>query len=226
MDFSKAFKKPFTDMGKLVIGVVLSLFPIVNWFARGFLFECSGLGKAKPSDKMPEWKNWGDLFFRGFVSRVITFIYILPALIVFLIGAGGLIISLIATATGAALPFGGSIGDFSNFLPFLIALIPFLILSGILLLLASYLLPIAILNFLKTGKFGSAFTFSEIKKTAFTGDYFVAWLLAKVLAIILYVILFRVILIGPAFTFFVVNAFAYTLYGDIYRKATKDKKSK
>lgn len=232
MDFTKAFKKPFTDMKKLGIGVVLSIFPVISWFARGFTFECSGLGKARKSDNMPEWKDWGDLFFKGFVSRLLAFIYMLPAAALAFMGAGKFFFSIIMPCFPSNFPFiqghfdpgpcieqslmGGGFGH-------LLGLAPYILLSFLLMLLALYLLPIAILNFIKTDKFGSAFELSKIARMAFSGDYFVLWLITHIVAVILGLLLMVIPFFGPVFAFFVVNVFAYTLYGEVYRDLSKKK---
>ena len=88
VNYEEALKKPFTELGKLVLGIILSIVPIVNWIAQGFIIECSGLGKIKPSKKMPEWKDLPDLFVKGFLSYLIIFIYAIPAIIVFAVTIG------------------------------------------------------------------------------------------------------------------------------------------
>ena len=76
VDYQSAFEKPFTDIKKLLIGILFSIVPIINFFARGFILECSGLGKTKPSKKMPEWKDFGSLFVKGLLYFIITIIYL------------------------------------------------------------------------------------------------------------------------------------------------------
>ena len=51
VNYEEAIKKPFTDIAKLIIGIILSFIPIIWWFAKGFILESSGLGKIKPSKK-------------------------------------------------------------------------------------------------------------------------------------------------------------------------------
>ena len=56
MDFSAAFKKPFLNFKNFIIGVVLYIIPIVNFFSVGYVLECSGLGKQKTAlHKMPDY---------------------------------------------------------------------------------------------------------------------------------------------------------------------------
>jgi hypothetical protein len=66
MNIETAFKKPFSDIKKLIMGILLSIVPIVSFFASGYILECSGIGKKKSSNKMPEWKNFEYYFVKGF----------------------------------------------------------------------------------------------------------------------------------------------------------------
>src|SRR3989344_4043515 len=75
MDLATAIQKPFTDIKKLLIGIVLSIVPIVNFFSIGFSLESSGLGRNKKSAKMPEWDEWGDYFIKGLFAFVIGLLY-------------------------------------------------------------------------------------------------------------------------------------------------------
>ncbi|MFH1786436.1 MAG: hypothetical protein ABH829_02205 [archaeon] len=57
MNYETAFKKPVTDVKKLVIGVILGMIPVIHWIAKGFYLNCSNVGKVKTGDKMPEWTD-------------------------------------------------------------------------------------------------------------------------------------------------------------------------
>lgn len=216
VNYEEAIKKPFTDLTKLIIGIVLSIIPIVHWLAKGFILECSGLGKIKPSKKMPEWKGWGHLFIKGLVSDIILLIYAIPAILVFLVGAG----SFVGALTGESPEVISQIMSQNWYLvmPVLLQLAPIMIVSFILWLVAVYLTPIAVLNYLKTKRFGEAFNFSEITRKAFTADYFVVWLIALILTAIVTVILSIIPVIGPQIAFFITGVIVYSLYGQIFRK--------
>jgi len=222
VNYEEAIKKPFTDLMKLIIGVILSIIPIVHWLAKGFILECSGLGKTKPSKKMPEWKGWWYLFVKGFASDAILVIYAIPAILVFLVGAGAAVSSLAGTffASGSS-PEAMSQLISQNWymaLPTLLEIAPIMILGFILLLIAFYLTPIAVLNYLKTKKFGEAFNFSKVTKKAFTADYFVVWIIALIITAIVTAILSIIPAIGPQIAFFITGVIAYSLYGQIFRK--------
>ena len=226
VDYEQAIKKPFTDIAKLIIGIVLSIIPIIHWLAKGFTLECSGVGKTKPSKKMPEFKEWWYLFIRGFASDIILVIYAIPAILVFIIGAGVFIGSL---AQGALIPEGFMEGetevmsqlisqDWYLALPTLVQLAPIMIVGFILFLVAVYLTPIAVLNYLKTKKFSEAFNFSKIIKKAFTGDYFINWLIVTVITGIITFILSIIPWIGPGIALFVTGVIGYSIYGQVFRK--------
>ena len=226
VSYEQAIKKPFTDIAKLIIGIVLSIVPIIHWLAKGFILECSGVGKAKPSKKMPDFKDWGYLFIRGLASDIILLIYAIPAVLVFLVGAGttaGTLAGGIARSifTPTASPEDVSKLISQNWylaLPAVLKLAPIMILGFVLLLIAFYLTPIAVLNYLKTKKFSEAFSLSEITKKAFTGDYLVVWIITLIITAIITAILLIVPLIGPQIAFFITGVISYSLYGEIYRK--------
>jgi len=227
VDFETAFKKPFTDLQKLVIGILLSILPIVNWFARGFAMECSGIGKNKRSKKMPEWNNWADYFTKGFFSVIIGLIYALPALIVFLIGAGSMIGSIIRMVFKNMIPFAMSGADnammqnlladrFMDMIPGLIRFLPFLLFSLLLGLAATYLVPMAILFYLKKNKLEEAFQLKKIAKKAFSNDYFLAWILVGLIGAFGGFLLARIPIIGGAAVSFIMQVIGFTLFGEVY----------
>lgn len=81
--YAEAIKRPFSDWKKLGIGGLMYLIPLVNiitgLFAYGYGLLCAKTAKEK---KLPEWKNWGDLFVKGLLAAIIGIIYFIPAAIV------------------------------------------------------------------------------------------------------------------------------------------------
>jgi hypothetical protein len=239
VNYEESFKKPFTDLTKLVIGIVLSFIPIIHWIARGFTIETSGLGKSKPSAKMPEWKNFGHLFVRGLLADIIFFIYTLPAIIIFAVGIGITIASVFSSVAGSFLPtdFFQAIrmGQFQDgtmrqmmmqnwpmMLPGILTAVPLFLLALLLLLIASYVSPIAILNYVKTNKFSEAFNFSFVCKKVCNGKYFMVWLIVVILTAIISAILSYIPVVGKAAAFFIIGVIAFTLYGQIFRELSKE----
>ena len=89
----------------------------------------------------------------------------------------------------------------------MITLAPILILGFILLLIAFYLTPIAVLNYVKTKKFSGAFDFSTVLKKAITGKYFVAWLVVIIVTGIVIAVLSFIPILGPAIAIFIMGVF-------------------
>ena len=98
------------------------------------------------------------------------------------------------------------------------AFAPILLLAFLFALLAWYMLPMAVLNYVATNKFGSAFQFRKVLGMAFSGDYFLTWIIVLICSAIIAALLNLVLFIGLAVMFFVVGVFSYSLYGDVYRK--------
>jgi len=226
VDYEEAIKKPFTDIAKLIIGIVLSIIPIIHWLAKGFILESSGLGKTKPSKKMPEWKDWGYLFMKGLTSDVILLIYAIPAILVFFLGAGIAIGSLTQNAFTSPGLMGKELETASQVisqnwylaLPTLMQIAPIMILGFILFLIALYLTPIAVLNYLNTKKFSEAFNFSKITKKAFTGNYFINWLIVLIITAIVTLILSIIPWFGTQIAFFIAGVIGYSIYGQVFKK--------
>ena len=234
VNYEESIRKPFTDFGKLVVGIILSIIPIVNWIAQGFIIETSGLGKNKPSKNMPEWKNIGDYFVKGFSSYVIIFIYAIPAMLVLSLSIGYIVASFMSVFTGV-LPSGlvsslvaGQVTreelrllitqNWMTLLPIIIRAFPLILLGLFLLLIASYLSPIAIINYLKNKKFGKAFDLNVVIKKSFNGQYFITWIVVGLIAFVLKSVLDIIPFVGPAIAFFISGIIAYSLFGQVYRE--------
>lgn len=238
--YEDSIRKPFSDLSKLVIGIIVSLIPFVNLIAKGFILETSGLGKTKASTKMPEWKDWASLFFKGLISIVISIVYALPAVAVLTATAGLAAMSLAGTFIGSIIPsemvssvVAGEaspsvIGQLISqnwylVLPTVITLAPMIIVGLVLLLLAVYVTPVAVLNYLKNNKFGKAFDLKYVFRCAFTAKYFIVWLVAGIITMVASAILSLIPLVGSQIAFFVSGVIAYSLYGDVLREI-KNKK--
>jgi len=235
MNFSKALNKPFTDMKKLVIGILLSMFPIIRWFAKGYILECSDVKNKKSSNKMPEWKNIFDYFVKGFMATLISIIYMIPVILVSLFTALGFILYLVNVYVGHIIPRGmleqvflGNVPaeqlaliiqqNWTPIIPALVNFTPVAIFIGFLAILAYYLIPIATLNYIKTGKLENAFKLRNIGKKAFTSDYFTVWIITVIVTIILTMLLAWIPVFGFGASFFIAGVFSYTLFGEVYKR--------
>jgi len=212
---------------KLIIGIIVSIIPILNWCAKGFAIESSGLSKTKASVKMPEWKNWWNLFIKGLAADIIFLIYMIPTIIVI----GAVISSLIASLGSALLstglaPWTMTTQQQNRFVVVLLSavisefktLLPAIVLMFILAILAIYLTPMAVLNYVSKRRFSAAFDLGTVFKKAFTSRYFVSWLLVAVVTLVLVGILSLIPIIGAAIGIFVMRVAAYTIFGQVFRE--------
>ena len=59
MEYEKAVKRPFTDLNKFLIGVLLLIVPFLNLitglFVRGYSLECAK-SSMKKKFGLPEWR--------------------------------------------------------------------------------------------------------------------------------------------------------------------------
>jgi hypothetical protein len=230
MNYDEAIRKPFTDLGKLAIGIVLGLIPIVNWVARGFALECSGAGRYKFSKGMPEWKDVWYYFTRGLASYVIAIVYAIPAIAVFSITAAYAAGSL--ASLSSLMPGLGSmpsliteqffrtwvVQNWSQVMQIILAMAPMLTLGIALLALGMYFYPVGVLNYLKTKEFAKAFDFRVVKATAFSGRYFWAWIISGVIAIVISAVANVIPILGSSVAFFVSGVIAWDLYGQAFAK--------
>lgn len=235
VDLVKALKRPFSDINKFLIGTLLGIIPIVNFTVIGYTLVSTGFTEEKVErDSLPEWKNYGDLFVKGLVSVVIGIILFLPAALIIL-GTFGTVIM----APALSMVFGGispetwekimtgQITDmqmqdwfaqnWTQFIPLLLSATPFLLLGAFLALLAYYISPVAILGWLKEGRFSAAFSWNAIKK-AVTLDYLVNWVVVGVLTMIVSALLGWIPLIGNGITMYVLGVFSFTVFANVYEQ--------
>lgn len=236
VNYEQALKKPFTDFKKLIIGILLSMIPIVDsTFVTGFQMECSGLGKTKQSGKMPEWKKWKYLFLKGLGALGIKIVYMIPAILVIGIGVllflADIVQVLMQTFTPAVILQieHGMItsqqiwqmlwqNNWYVIMPAILKVSPLLILGLILALVAKFLSPLAVLNYLKKRRFSAGFEFDLIIRKAFTKEYILVGLAMVLVAIVLGSFLLFVPFVGTAILSFLVGTMGYSLIGQVYKE--------
>ncbi|MFH1332004.1 MAG: DUF4013 domain-containing protein [archaeon] len=226
VDYTASLKKPFLDIKNLLIGVLLSIFPIIQWFSLGYALECTGLTKRKvPLNKSPNWTDWGKLFANGFLTVAISIIYFLPALVIFLIGFASVLAAILRVVnftdfiTGNQAAISQAISqNVASIMPNLVFAVPFLVIAVLFVVLAAYVVQSAILNFLAYNSFGKAFAFGEVFRRAFTGKYFVAWILVCLISLVAILIFNWIPWVGPAVMYFTANVISYTIFGQVYKE--------
>ncbi|MDD4767535.1 MAG: DUF4013 domain-containing protein [Desulfotomaculaceae bacterium] len=201
MTFDKVLTLPFKNDGivKLLIGGVLQLIPIINFFSMGYVVECYEKGALR-REEMPEWTDWGNKFVNGLLIFVISFVYLLIPILLF----GSSLVSMVTN------PWYGISGGMM-----LLGIIVFLVFA--------FSLPMAIANFAAKKNFAAAFEFGYIFKLigSSLGSYIGAFLLYIVAAIICMIIAMIPVIgwIAIIFIGFYLGCVAGFLFGSVYGKA-------
>lgn len=210
MDYEQAIKRPFSDLKKFLIGIILSIIPIVNFLSVGYILESAKLTLNKKTN-LPEWKNWKELFVHGLFTFIIFAIFILPATLVMITGIGaGFLKALVMWLIKGSLILSILEGIKTS--------IPLLIASMLLGFVAIYLLPIAIINYIKRWKFIDAFNFKDIFNKIFTSKYLISWIIATVISTIITGILHIIPFIGDKIGLFVSGIISITILAQAYNE--------
>lgn len=107
MDLQRGVRYPFADarwVGKLLIGALLSLVPILSLAATGYMYDVVRNVVAGRDTPLPEWDNLGDKILRGFLGGVINFLWALPVLVL------ACPLGIIGSVSGANSPDGNPTG--------------------------------------------------------------------------------------------------------------------
>jgi len=225
VDYAGAFEKPFTDIEKLLLGILFDIIPIINLLSFGYEIKCSGVGKEKPSKKMPEWNNFGRLFLNGLLALIIILIYLIPAAILLALCIGPTIVDTINTFPPTMLQDGTiahrfiSLGQYIHPEPFEVPCLCALLLVA----LALYLLPAAILRYIENERFKDIFDFRKIFRVAFKGNYLLTIIVTLVLWLILTSLLRFIPFLGCAIASFISGVIGLSLFGQAYLENSKKK---
>ncbi len=96
MDVGRSFtymlKQP-GGIGKLILGGILMLIPIVGWALVGGYALRTLRSVADGNDTLPEWTDWGDLFVKGLLAWVVSFVFDIPGLVLSRLGTPGSFLS-------------------------------------------------------------------------------------------------------------------------------------
>ena len=212
VDYGGAFKKPFQDITKLVVGIVLMIIPIVNFLSMGYFIE-TARKTLNNDDTMPEWNNFGNLFIQGLVSIVIGIIYMIPTMILIMVAAAPLIGVMVSAATAGGDPttaLGGALAGAGVLL----------ILAALIFIITVFLLPMAMVFYAKHG-FGGAFKIGSIFKACLTGSYIITWIIVMIVTLILSGVLMIIPFIGSAIASFYTGIVGYSLFAKILAEQGK-----
>jgi hypothetical protein len=149
-------KKLFSDIGRLIILIILSFMPIIEWIVLGY--QARVLKESPGAGTPPALENYGQLFVEGAKVFFAILIYMLVPTILIAVGLAGTFAGLMSYQGSAVAPAvlaaeSGLIGGVGLILILVGALlaIPLLIILGV-----------GLAHMIKTGKFGKAFAFGEI----------------------------------------------------------------
>jgi len=175
--FGEGARNPFSDTKTLLIGTIIGAIPIVGILLTGYFVK--SLEKELKGGKPVSWTNFPDLIVKALLGLVITLIYSIPAALVLLIA-------------GADLPVGA---DYFDSFSLALASGNIVYYIGLALLIVTVLvIPMALVNYAKEGKFTAAFQFSKVFKKGVSGPGIIALILSLLGMIILGLVVVSVLL--------------------------------
>lgn len=150
-------RKLFGDFGRLVILIVLSIIPLVNWIVTGYAARV--LRESPGSEAPPKLENYADMFVDGAKIFVATIIYMIIPIVLMAAGVGSFIGSMIMA--GSPNFFTGAFAP-ARMIAFAGTGLVLLVLGIIVAFFMLIVLAAGIAHMIKTGSFGKVFAFSEI----------------------------------------------------------------
>jgi len=213
MGYGDAIKRPFTNITKLVIGIVIMLIPIINiTIGFGYFLRCAK-SAIKRNYALPNWTDWGALFVTGIVALVISLIWAIPTLIV-----AGITLGAMFPTVAPYITTGDMVGAAAAVTAAMGTLLIGAIVTAVVAVIFGLLGTAAVVRYAEKGNFGSAFEFSEIKAKAFKGNFIAAWIVGIIYVVILSAILSPVLFIGPAIAGFICSVAFWTMVAEAYGK--------
>jgi len=226
---------PFKDprwKSKLGLGMLLTLagmfVPVIpSLIVIGYGYQILHRLVVERGDLyLPEWDDWGKYFKDGWRLFAVSFVYMLPAVVVGMIGVAayaGMFVAMIAA---------GDTNDPAVMAPMFIAMAILFIsmaLSMLLIMAAALLLPPATAHAVAHGSFSAAFDFTgwwKILKANFGGFFLAIVIISGVMGIIYFVsyifyttiVLMCMMFILPLVFSFYMMLVGYPLYGLAYRE--------
>ena len=213
MDIGKTLSFPLEDKDwavKILIGGVLLLIPIVDFFVFGYIFRVLQKAAQDGIYEFPAWDYWGSLFSQGFFVFLMGLVYFLAPGILYGIGGallGGSFLMASRIAYGFA-PLAG-LG------------ILFMALGCIIGFLIALIAPMALTLYAATGEFGQIFNFGDIfsRIGSNLGNYILAILVYLGLMIVLGIVR-KIPILGfiiDIFAGFYVMLVISYLFGTVFR---------
>jgi hypothetical protein len=188
---------------KILIGGVVSLIPIVDFAAIGYLIQVIRNVRDGQPTPLPEWDQFGKYFMDGLWVFLIVLVYMIPILLLLCLQLVGGAVATGAKNESAANAFGIVSACFSC-------------LMGLWGLLVGIVIPAVLVRYAEVGEFMAGFRFGEVFSviTSNVGSYVIVLLLIWVASFIgeLGVI---VCIVGIIFTAFWANLVSGNLLGQL-----------
>jgi hypothetical protein len=207
MDIGSSFTYMFEDeswIKKILIGGIVSLVPIVNFAAMGYVVEVIRNVRDGRPTPLPEWDQFGQMWMSGLWLFVIFLVYSIPIIILACISgiATGVMASALEGASADAV--GGTMGIVSTCLSCLM---------GLWGLVIGVLTPGIVIRYAETGQFNSAFKFGEVVGIlkVNVGSYLIVLILLWVAIYIISPLGLIACVVGIIFTYF----YAYLIAGNL-----------
>ena len=212
MDVVGAFKKPFSDITTLVIGIivfaltsqiVIALIPVIGLIlaliailiVSGYTFEVA-VKSSKGDSALPKFSNPVGLLVRGIKVVVAELIYLLPGIVVSAIGAASAIVIVVTKVMEA----GGSVSDPTQLWQILAPALAsggIIILPGFLLIFIGWVLWTSAFFFAaRNNSVQSAFRIGKVIRNFFRLKFLGTLILTIVLAIIISLIISALSAVG------------------------------
>ena len=175
MNIQKALTYPFEDKqwtGKIGIGVLISIVPILNFAWLGYILELMRqVIKGNPLP-MPDWNNLGKKFMDGLFLFLAGFVYALPVILLIGIPLTVMIVPAILAGNSNNQSIASAIATAGSMVAMCLTCV-FLLYA----LALSVLFPAIYVEYAAKGTFASCFNFKDIfvQIGKNTGVYFTAW---------------------------------------------------
>ncbi len=168
-----------------ILLIIISAIPIINFIFTGYTLRImKGIAPA------PELEDYVNLFITGLIAAIIGIIWFLPAIIIGILLVGGAVLG------GAAL---GSPTDPTAIMGALVGMGIGAAVTALVFIIFSLVAIIGIIRYARTEKFGEAFAFGAILETIKSIgwlNYFIAILVFEIIAVIVYLVLAIIPVIG------------------------------
>lgn len=202
---------PFLGLAIYFVGLLLTLafvgflilpFSIVpQIFLWGYLVAVLG-GLLAGRDELPAFDNWKRLGIDGLKAILVSIGYSLPMIV--------LLVIFVTVVAIADVSTGPATGTSITMLSELVAMGTVLV-AVLYSLALYYVLPAAIVNFVREDDLAAAFHLRTVKEIVLTSDYLVAWLLAAVVVLVGSIVAFPLyfVLVGFVLEFYTMVVAAY-----------------